>query len=64
MKKTNFSEKTVGELKNLVQETRKSLVNLNVEKEQRKLKDSHAINKKKKDLARILTVLREKEISK
>jgi len=61
MKKINFFDKTEGELKNLALEAKKALVNLNVEREQRKLKDLHVLAKKKKDLARILTALQAKE---
>jgi ribosomal protein L29 len=64
MKKTMYNEKTVGELKASSTEARKDLLNLRVEKEQRKTKNLHSISNKKKDLARILTALNNKGSSK
>ncbi|OGY28971.1 MAG: 50S ribosomal protein L29 [Candidatus Woykebacteria bacterium RIFCSPHIGHO2_12_FULL_45_10] len=64
MKKPNFNDKTLGELKSLAQEAKKALLDLSVQRQQRKLKDVHAINKKKKETARILTAARVKEPNK
>jgi ribosomal protein L29 len=64
MKKTMYNEKTVGELKASSTEARTDLLNLRVEKEQRKTKNLHSISNKKKDLARILTALNNKGSSK
>lgn len=64
MKKTNFSEKTTGELVAAAEEAQRSLLTLRTEKEQRKLKNLHTIREKRKELARILTALKNKETSK
>lgn len=64
MKKTHFSDKNEKELKEAIAEGRKALVNLRIEKEQRKTKNVHSIRDKKKELARMLTALKAKETTK
>ncbi|MDP2671825.1 MAG: 50S ribosomal protein L29 [bacterium] len=63
MNKTKFTEKNLKELKVLADESKKTLVNLGVQKQQRKLKNIHELREKRKELARILTAAREKEIA-
>lgn len=53
--------KTLKELKSLVGTAREELLTLNLSKSQNKLKDLRSIFWKKKDIARMLTVIREKE---
>lgn len=64
MKKIKYNEKTVGELHEAEKEARKALLTNRVETEQRKTKNLHAVSDKKKELARILTALRAKELAK
>ena len=64
MKKVNFSEKSLKELLTEEKDARKALITLRVEKEQRKLKNFHQISGKKKELAKILTAIRTKELAK
>ncbi len=60
-KKEIFS-KNLKELKTALKEAKEALFNLNLEKAQDKLKNKRSIFNKKKEIARILTALREKEL--
>lgn len=62
MKKVDFKEKNIKELKVAAKDARKALVDLSVQKEQRKLKNLHEVANKKKELAQILTFIRKKEL--
>lgn len=53
--------KTVPELKAGLLEAKNELFSLNLEKAQKKLKNLRAIYEKRKEIARILTILKEKE---
>lgn len=61
-KKELFS-KTDKELRKILKEARESLFNLTLENKQNKLKNPRSIFWKKKEIALILTSLREKELA-
>lgn len=61
-KKKDEKIKSISELKNVLKEAKNELFNLRLEKAQNKLKNTSAIFLKRKEIARILTSLREKEI--
>lgn len=63
MKKENFNDKTIAELKKILKDSQKGLFDLRVENAQRKLKNIKSINAKKKELARIKTAMRVKELT-
>lgn len=52
----------IKELKNKAESLRDDIANLTMDKNTNKLKDKKAIFKKRKDLAQVLTVLRQKEM--
>ncbi len=54
--------KTIKELKVLLKEAREVLFNLKLDKAQDKLKNKRSIFFKKKEIAKILTAIREKEL--
>ncbi|MBI2074391.1 MAG: 50S ribosomal protein L29 [Candidatus Levybacteria bacterium] len=62
--KKELHTKTIEELKSLVNQTREELSNLKLEKVRKKLKNTSSILQKRKDMARILTILNEKEAEK
>lgn len=55
--------KTEKELKELLSDKKKELLNLNMDNKQHKLKNTRAIFNTRKEIARILTLLREKELA-
>lgn len=59
--KDTFHSKNLEELKGLLNETRDALLSLRLEKMQKKLKNTRAIFLKRKEIARILSTIREKE---
>lgn len=61
--KKELKVKTIDELKNLLKQVREELFNLKIENSRKKLKNTSLIYQKRKDKARILTTLREKELS-
>ena len=66
MKKKELEElrtKTIEELKKLIRKTQEELVRLKIEKKAGKLKDVHQPRKKSDDLARLKTILKEKELN-
>lgn len=66
MKKTDIKDlhtKTIDELKEMYKAAKSEIIDLNIEKSQFKLKNPRSIFNKKKDIARILTILRGKELS-
>ncbi|ACI17157.1 MAG TPA: 50S ribosomal protein L29 [Coprothermobacter proteolyticus] len=62
MQGTELREKTTEELEALLKELRAKLVNLKFQLSVGKLTDHTAITKTKRDIARVLTVLRERGI--
>lgn len=65
LKAKNLRDQTIEELEATIQETRKELYLLNNEKKQtKKLKTPHLLRVKKKDIAKLLTVIREKQLAK
>lgn len=64
MKTKDIAGKDEKELKNLLKEKRKDLFDLNLENKQNKLKNTRSIFNTKKEIAKILTLIREKELSK
>jgi len=66
MKKKDFQElraKTKEELKGLIIKAQGELVRLKLEKKAGRLKDVHLPVKKSNDLARLKTILRERELN-
>lgn len=59
--KKELFTKSKEELQNLLKETRQALLTLQLEIAQNKLKNTRSIFFKKKDIARMLTALRERE---
>lgn len=62
MKKTNFSTGSIDELRKLLNEAQKSLFDLKVDNNLRKLKNFKTINLKRKEIASIKTHIRNKEL--
>ena len=66
MKRKEIEElhlKTNQDLKALLRKTQEELVKIRVDLQSGKLKDTQLVNKKRHDLARIKTVLRQKELN-
>lgn len=61
MKAKELKNKSVNELKMLVEELRKKINQLLIEKSLNKLTKPHLLKATKKDLARVLTIINEKE---
>jgi large subunit ribosomal protein L29 len=57
-----IKNKTEEELKDLLKTKKEDLFKLKMDKTQNKLKDVKSIYKTKKDIARILTLIREREL--
>lgn len=55
--------KTEKELRDLVKEKREELFHLNLDVRQNKLKNTRSIFNTRKEIARILTLIREKELA-
>lgn len=60
MKASELRKKGIDELEKLLQEKRKKLFELKLNLTSRKLKNFNEIKETKRDIARILTILREK----
>lgn len=60
--KNQMRSKTIGELQKELQESAKNLFEKRLERSQRKLKNTSSILHARKDIARIKTLLREKEL--
>ncbi len=56
--------KSLAELRTLLKSAKETLLDYNLEKSQNKLKNTRQIFLKKKEIAQILSVMREKEIEK
>lgn len=59
--KKDLFNKTIPELKLLLKEAKDSLFGFRMEHSKKKLKNTRSIFQKRKDIAKILTVIREKE---
>lgn len=59
----NIGSLTISELKEKFQKAQSSLVKLKMEKATAKLKNSRAIKMKRKEIAQILTIIRQKELN-
>lgn len=65
MKKTELTQVKVLSIKELAQKSkqlRKEIADLVIDNNMKKLKDIKAVFKKKKDLAQVLTILRQKQL--
>lgn len=60
--KQELHAKTKEELQTMLEEARKALFTLKFDRAQRKLKNTRSIFEKRKDIAKIATVLKEKEL--
>jgi len=60
MKAKELREKTKAQLEKILKEKREKLFKLKLDLAERKLKNFREIRKTKRDIARILTILREK----
>lgn len=60
--KKELYSKTIEELKNILKITKEEIFKLKLENFQKKLKNTSSISVKRKDLAKILTILRGKEL--
>lgn len=61
MKVKELKLKTIEELKKIIAETRENTLSLNMERANRKLKKVSQFKKNRQLIARILTIIREKE---
>lgn len=59
--KKELHVKTASELKTALKEAKEELFSLRLQKTQKKLKNLRSIFEKRKDIAKILTILKEKE---
>ncbi|MFH1186802.1 MAG: 50S ribosomal protein L29 [Candidatus Levyibacteriota bacterium] len=59
--KKDLFTKDIKELKNMLKEARDALFSLKMEKTQNKLKNTRSIFFKRKEIARILTIMKRKE---
>jgi large subunit ribosomal protein L29 len=57
--KNNLIGKTAEELKTMLADARKDLFNLRLDNSQRKLKNTSSLTAKRKEIARVLTKIRE-----
>ena len=60
MKAKELITKEDAELERILQETKAKLVQLRFELKNKKLKDTNRVKESKKDIARILTILKER----
>jgi large subunit ribosomal protein L29 len=63
MKMTELREKTVGELTGLSQERRRELFDLRFKHYTGQLLDTASLRKTRRDIARIETIIRERELA-
>ncbi len=63
MKELDLTGKEKPELENLLEKAQTELLDLKMQNSMRKLKNPHDISAKRKDIARILTKIRVKELS-
>jgi len=62
MKLKEITGKNEKELKDLLKEKRQELFNLNLDNKQNKLKNSRSIFNTRKEIARIMTLIRERQL--
>lgn len=65
MKKTDFTDVKALDIKTLksrVKKSKQEIADLHLDKNMNKLKDTNILDKRRKDLAQIMTVLRQKEL--
>lgn len=60
--KKELHTKTIQELKQLLKETRDGLFKLKLEHARKKLKNTSLISEKRKEIAKIMTIIREGEL--
>lgn len=60
--KKNLQDKTVDELKHLVSDAKKELLKLKFEASKFQLKNTQSMFEKRKDIARMLTKIKEQEL--
>lgn len=63
MKIKEIAGKDIKELKELLKEKKSELFNLELDNKQNKLKNTRSIFNTRKDISRILTLIREKELA-
>ena len=63
MKLSEMREKTVDELKQFVEESKKQLIDFRIQKSMHKLENTAEISKTKSLVAQAKTVIKEKEVS-
>lgn len=63
MKTKEITGKSESELKKLLKEKRTELFNLKMDNKQNKLKNTRSIFNTRKDISRVLTLIREQELS-
>lgn len=64
LKAKNLQDQAIEELEAMLVDTRKELFNLiNERRQAKKLEKPHLVNEKKKDIARLLTVIKAKNIA-
>jgi large subunit ribosomal protein L29 len=63
MKFKEILSKSDKELKTLLSDKRKELINLNLDNKQNKLKNTRSLFNTRKEMSRILTLIRERELS-
>ena len=63
MKLSEMREKTVDELKQFVEDSKKQLLNFRIQKSMNKLENTAEISKTKRWVAQAKTVIKEKEVS-
>ena len=63
MKLSEMREKTVDELKQFVEDSKKQLLNFRIQKSMNKLENTAEISKTKRLVAQAKTVIKEKEVS-
>jgi large subunit ribosomal protein L29 len=62
MKAEELRSKSIEELRKLAEDLRKKINQLMIDKSMKKLSKPHLLKMTKKNLARVLTIIREKEI--
>ena len=63
MKLSEMREKTVDELKQLIVDSKKQLLNFRIQKSMHKLENTAEISKTKRLIAQAKTVIKEKEVA-
>ena len=61
--KKALHDKTVDELHQMLKEAKVALFDFNLDRQQNKLKNTKAVFQKRKEIAQLLTVMKEKELA-